>query len=100
MGISDIVSCGKLYLSNYPNPFTGNTTFAYTLPCAGKVTIEIRNMLGVVVKTLLNNEEELAGNYKIKTDDFQFESGVYTATLKLNNSSETMTRNIKIVHTN
>ena len=44
----------ELSISNYPNPFNPETTFSYSLPKDGKVSINIYNLKGQKVKTLIN----------------------------------------------
>lgn len=43
---------------NYPNPFNPTTTIAYQVPRQSDVRIEIYNMLGQRVRTLLNDRKE------------------------------------------
>ena len=50
---------------NYPNPFNPSTTIEYYLPKQSYVTLTVYNILGKVVQTLVNKEEN-AGNYKVE----------------------------------
>ena len=49
--------------SNYPNPFNPSTTISYQVPRQSDVRIEIYNMLGQKVRTLINNRRE-PGDYE------------------------------------
>jgi hypothetical protein len=66
---------------NYPNPFNPETTIKYQLPEAGDVRLEIYNMLGQVVTTLVD-DHQAARRYTILwqgTNDHgqQVASGMY-----------------------
>jgi hypothetical protein len=50
---------------NYPNPFNPETTVHFTLKSDTKVSIEIYNLLGQKVKTLVNNNVK-AGAHSVK----------------------------------
>jgi hypothetical protein len=50
---------------NYPNPFNPTTTISYSLATEDKVKIEIFNVKGQLVKTLVN-EVQPTGRYSIK----------------------------------
>jgi len=95
-GTGQLTSSGQLTFANYPNPFMENTTFAYTLPVDGKVSIEIYSMLGSKVKTLLN-EIQTAGDHKLTMDSRIIEPGVYSVILRLNAGGQVYTRVIKII---
>jgi hypothetical protein len=70
----------ELY-QNYPNPFNPTTVIEYALPEAGQVKIEIYNLAGQKVRTLVDSYHE-AGKYRIHwdgTDDngARVSSGIY-----------------------
>ena len=52
---------------NYPNPFNPMTTITYALDRDAKVTLEIRNLRGQLIKTLENGVRE-AGNHTVTWD--------------------------------
>jgi len=54
----------QLY-QNYPNPFNSTTTIKFDLPLAGEVTLEIYNILGQKVTTLINDDLP-AGTHQIR----------------------------------
>ena len=66
---------------NYPNPFNPETTIKYELPAAAQVRLEVFNVVGQVVRTLVA-EPQSAGRYVVQwdaTNDNQqsLSSGVY-----------------------
>jgi choice-of-anchor B domain-containing protein len=82
-GISDNANIPDVYAlgENYPNPFNPSTSIPYQLPQPGDVRIEIYNMLGQKVKTLVNNKKE-PGYYTaswegLNDNGFQVSSGIY-----------------------
>jgi len=52
---------------NFPNPFNATTTIRYALPEPGQVRLEIFNILGQKVKTLVD-EKQTAGNKQVIWD--------------------------------
>jgi hypothetical protein len=48
----------QITLSSYPNPFADRTTISYTLRTSNKIRIEIIDLYGNVVKTLLNEVKQ------------------------------------------
>jgi len=56
----------EFYLEpNYPNPFNPETTITYQIPKASQVKLEIINILGQPVITLVD-KEQLAGFYSVQ----------------------------------
>lgn len=51
---------------NFPNPFNPDTTIKYDLAESADVTLQIYNVLGQVVRTLIASEAQNAGRYQIR----------------------------------
>jgi len=71
---------------NYPNPFNPTTEIEYNIASSGDFNINIYNILGQKVRTLVN-ERHSVGNYKIQWDGTdsnrqQVGSGIYFYSLK------------------
>lgn len=77
---------GKVFLRNHPNPFSERTTMQLFLPMTGKVRLEIYDLHGRHIETLIDRIME-AGNHDISfTVDF---TGVYLCALRVNESVHT-----------
>jgi hypothetical protein len=61
---------------NYPNPFNPATRIEYGVPNAGHVTLEVYNLLGEKVATLVDGEKQ-PGYHLVSFDAARFASGVY-----------------------
>jgi hypothetical protein len=61
---------------NYPNPFNPTTTIEFSLRQDGRTTLEVFNILGQVVATLIN-ENLKAGAYQVRFNASVLPSGVY-----------------------
>jgi hypothetical protein len=68
---------GYELLANYPNPFNPTTTIEFRTPAAGRVTLEVFNVLGQKVATLMNNELVAAGKHAVTFDAKNLSSGMY-----------------------
>jgi hypothetical protein len=53
---------------NYPNPFNPATTIAFSLPRASPVRLEIYNLLGESLKTLIADQSYQPGIWKVLWD--------------------------------
>ena len=73
----DVVNPEAISLgSAYPNPFNPTTSFELNVGNAGHVTMNVYNVMGQVVETLVNNTMD-AGSYNITWDATNFSSGMY-----------------------
>jgi len=79
-GISDDY---KLY-QNFPNPFNPATIINYKINQSGFVTLNVYNLVGQVVKTLVNDYQE-PGTYSRQFDASELSAGVYLYKLQVNN---------------
>lgn len=70
---------------NYPNPFNPSTTIAYGLPETGEVTLEVFDILGRKVATLLNGENKTAGRHTVNFNASNLASGMYIYRLRAGN---------------
>jgi hypothetical protein len=61
---------------NYPNPFNSSTTIEYTLPQEANAIIEIYDILGRKVETLVSGKQQ-AGSHSIVWDAGDTPSGIY-----------------------
>jgi hypothetical protein len=67
---------------NFPNPFNPTTTLRFDLPKEALVTMEIYNIQGIRIRTLLKGESVSAGRHSLMWDGrdengFDVPSGVY-----------------------
>jgi len=70
---------------NYPNPFNPATTIRFDLPSRRKVTLDIYNILGQRVTTVIDRELA-AGRHEVELDGLHYASGVYFYRLKVDES--------------
>lgn len=61
---------------NFPNPFNPLTTITYNLPTASHVTLEVYNVMGQKVATVVDGFRE-AGVHSYEWGGSEFSSGVY-----------------------
>jgi hypothetical protein len=86
-------------LQNTPNPFSRNTIITYQIPLQGAVTLEIYNVAGRLVRTLVSNEMS-EGSYDVEwkgTDagDQNVGNGVYFYQLRVHD--HTLSRKMVLI---
>lgn len=72
---------------NYPNPFNPTTTISYTLNESMRVNLEVFDMLGRKVATLVDGNQS-AGQQQVSFDATNFASGVYLYRLTTANGTQ------------
>lgn len=84
-GIENSILKPRTYylLQNYPNPFNATTTIEFYLPQAGQTQLQIFNLVGEEVLTLMNNLLP-AGMHLVRLNAMDLNSGIYYYRLKAN----------------
>lgn len=77
-------------LQNYPNPFNPKTTIQYEIPNAGKVEVQIFDITGRLIKTIVSNNQQAGIHKTIWNGENEFgqkiASGFYAYTIKFENT--------------
>ena len=88
-----LLSGNSGFLMNYPNPFNELTVISYTLKVSGRVSLEIYDMQGQEVRTLVN-ENQPAGEHSVVWDGLTdrgepVDSGIYFYRIQSGDFTET-----------
>lgn len=70
---------------NYPNPFNPITSFEFWISKRGYITLEVYDVLGNKIKTLVN-QEKAVGNYEVEFDGRILASGIYFYSLTIDHN--------------
>lgn len=79
---------------NYPNPFNPTTQISYQIPQQGNVLLEVYDMAGRKIQTLVN-ESVAAGSYQVNFDASNLSSGVYV--YRLQTGSQVLSRKLTVI---
>ncbi|MCP4633116.1 MAG: T9SS type A sorting domain-containing protein, partial [candidate division Zixibacteria bacterium] len=79
----------SLMLYNYPNPFNSSTTISYIIPTASYIRLNIYNILGSKIETIVN-ESQSKGLHNVIWDSKMFPSGIYFCKLNAGDYTETL----------
>jgi hypothetical protein len=77
-----------MIFQNFPNPFNPATTIEYQLPRSADVTLEIFDILGRKVQTLVEGQRE-PGPHRVVWDAGEYPSGIYFYRLRAGDLIET-----------
>ncbi len=80
--------------NNYPNPFNPVTTISYSIPECDFVKLEVFNLVGERVSTLVS-ERKKAGNYVVRFDASELPTGIYF--YKLQAGERTLTKKMLLM---
>ena len=80
--VSTIIIDYQLF-QNYPNPFNATSNIKYKISKSSYVRIEVINILGRSIQTLVNKWQN-PGNYEIKFNGENFDSGIYFYSMIVN----------------
>ncbi|RNC83737.1 MAG: T9SS C-terminal target domain-containing protein [Balneola sp.] len=79
---------------NYPNPFNPGTNILFEVPRAGRVSLEVFNLVGQKVAQLVD-EQKPAGRYEVTFDASALSSGVYV--YRLTTGGQQLTRKMTLI---
>jgi len=89
IGVANTAPVTFTVAQNSPNPFNPTTTISFTLAKAGKTTVEVYNVAGQKIDTLVNSNMG-AGSHSVTWNAAKCSAGVYFYTVKSGDFSKTM----------
>jgi len=89
VGVEEDAPAAFSVAQNSPNPFNPTTTVSMTLAEAGNVTVDVFNVAGQKIDTLIDGFKE-AGSHSVVWDASDFSAGIYFCTVKSDDFSKTV----------
>ena len=77
VAVASVTPTDYVLEQNYPNPFNPQTEVSFQLPKKEEVTLEVFNMRGQKVATLIDRQLKAAGRYTVTFDGADLTSGIY-----------------------
>ncbi|MDD5570917.1 MAG: C25 family cysteine peptidase [Bacteroidales bacterium] len=87
--VKEINENEKSFFTAYPNPFRNNITISYTLNSESSVKIELFDIMGNKIKTIVDKAKENSGKYDIIFNGYGLSNGIYYCVLKTDNEIKT-----------
>ena len=84
----------QLY-QNYPNPFNPTTIIRFSILKQGNITLRVYNILGQLVRTIIDNQIYDAGTHEVEFNGSSLASGVYI--FRLESVNYTMQRKMVLL---
>ena len=85
---NELLSDNSEFLMNYPNPFYNETQITFYIINAGNISLEIYNIKGQLVETLITEYRE-AGKHSVVWDAKNISSGIYFYCIQTGDFTET-----------
>ena len=89
VSVEEVAPAAFVVVQNSPNPFNPTTTISFSLADAGNVSIDVYNIAGQKIDTLVDSFME-SGSHSVVWDAAGFSAGVYFYTVKAGDFSKTM----------
>ncbi len=81
---------------NYPNPFNPTTNIQFELPAEQDVTLQVYDITGRLVATLINGQRMQAGTHTASFDGSRLASGIYMYRMQLS-GGQAFTRKMTLI---
>jgi hypothetical protein len=89
------VPVGPVLHQNFPNPFNPSTSIQFSLPHRDSVSIDVLDVSGKVVRSVVVNREYQSGTHSILFDGSSLASGVYL--MRMKTSAGTVTKKLTLL---